>query len=71
MKYLASHAFGRLLKKKYLSHRYYDEKDKEFYELQMGFMTDDEYNSIFFKLLIYDPYLKEEKAKVQRVINGL
>ena len=35
------HAFERLFKKKYLSERYYDDRAKEFYELQMGSMTDD------------------------------
>ena len=37
---------------------------KEFYELQMGSMTYDEYTSRFLELLRYVPYLKEEKAKV-------
>ena len=38
--------------------------------MQMGSMTDDEYTSRFFELLRYVPYLKEEKAKVQRFISG-
>lgn len=33
-------------------------------------MTDDEYTSRFLELLRYVPYLKEEKAKIQRFISG-
>jgi len=33
-------------------------------------MTDEEYTSIFLELLRYVPYLKEEKAKIQRFINA-
>jgi len=61
---LTWHAFERLFKKKYLSERYYDDRAKEFYELQMGYMVDEEYTSRFLELLIYVPYLKEEKDKV-------
>ena len=62
--YFTWHAFERLFKNKYLSERYYDDRAKEFYELQMGSMKDEEYTSIFLELLIYVPYLREEKAKV-------
>ena len=57
------HTFERVFKK-YLFERYYDDKSKEFYELRMGSMTDEEYTSRFLELLRYVPYLKEEKAKV-------
>jgi len=50
---------------------YYDYRAKEFYELRMGSMTDDEYISRFLELLRYVPYLRDEKSKVQRFINGL
>ncbi len=50
--------------------RYYDDKAKEFYELQMGSMTNEEYTSRFLELLRYVPYLREEKAKVHRFIRG-
>jgi len=63
--------FKRLFRKKHLSERYYDDKEKEFYELNMGSMTNEEYTSIFMELLRCVPYLKEEKAKIQRFINGL
>jgi len=36
----------------------------------MGSMTDDEYTSRLLELLRYVPYLKEEKAKIQRFISG-
>ena len=63
--------FERLFKKKCLSERYYDDRAHEFYELQMGSMTDYEYTSRFLELLRYVPYLMEEKAKVYRFISGL
>lgn len=61
--------FGRLFKRKYLSERYYDERAKDFYELRMVSMTDDDYTRIFLELLRYVPYL--DKANIQRFINGL
>lgn len=68
---LTWHEFERLFKKKHFSERYFDDKAKEFYELWIGSMIDDEYTSRFLELLRYVPYLKEEKAKVHRFINGL
>eukprot|EP00253_Pinus_taeda_P036167 PITA_36167 len=67
---LTWHAFERLFKKKYLFERYYDDIAKDFYELRMGSMTNEEYTSRFFHFLRYVPYLREEKAKVQRFISG-
>ena len=63
--------FERLFKKKYLSERYYDDKAKECYELQMGSMINDEYTSRFLEMLRYVPYIKDEKTKIQRFISGL
>ena len=37
----------------------------------MGSMTDEQFISRFLELLSYVPYLREEKAKVQRFISGL
>jgi len=68
---LTRHEFERILKKKYLSERYFDDIAKEFYELQIDALTDDGYTSRFLELLRYVPYLKEEKAKVHRFSNGL
>ena len=36
----------------------------------MGQLTIDEYISKFLELLRYVPYLKDEKAKIQRFISG-
>jgi len=62
--------FEWLLKKKYLLERYFDDRVKEFYELKMGSMTDDEYTSIFLELLKYVPYLKEEKLRFRDLLVG-
>jgi len=59
------HEFKRLFRKKYLSERYYDSKAKEFYELKIGSMTNEEYTTKFLELLRYVSYLKDEKTKVQ------
>jgi len=67
---LTWHEFDRLFKKKYLLERYFDDKAKEFYELQMDSMIEDEYTSRFLELLRYVPYLKEENSKVQIFISG-
>lgn len=58
--------FERLFRKRYLSERYYDDKEKEFYEIKMGSMTGEEYTSNFLEMLRSVPYLKEEKAKIHR-----
>lgn len=63
-------AFERNFRKKYVSERYYDDKEKEFNELKMKSMIDEEYIGRFFELLRYVPYLKEEKANIQRFISG-
>jgi hypothetical protein len=63
--------FEKYFRKKYLSEKYFDEKTKEFYELKLGQLTIEEYVSRFLELLRYVPYIKAEKAKVQRFISGL
>ena len=63
--------FERIFGKNYLSKRYCDDSEKEFYELMMGSMTDEEYTSMFLKLLRYMPYRKEEKDKIQIFIGRL
>lgn len=70
-KELSWHEFKILSRKKYLSKRYYDSKGKEFYELKMASMTDEEYMTKFFELLRYVSFLKDEKEKVHRFVNGL
>ena len=63
--------FEWLFKKKYFSERYLHDRAKQFYELNMGCMTDDEYTSRFLDLLSYVPYFTGEKAKIQSFISGL
>ena len=63
--------FERLFKNKYLFERYYDDKSKEYSELHMCSMIDDEYTTRFLDLLRYAPYLKDEKDKIHRFISGL
>jgi hypothetical protein len=63
--------FDKYFRKKYLSEKYMDGKTKEFYELRRGQLTIDEYVNKFLELLRYVPYIKDEKVKVQRFINGL
>jgi len=53
-----------------LSERYYDNKDKELYELKMGSMTNEEYTTKFLELLRYAMYLTDEKVKVQIFVSG-
>jgi len=62
--------FKRLFKKKYLSKRYYDNKAKEFYEIKMVSLTNEEYTNKFLELLRYMSYLTNEKAKVQIFVSG-
>ena len=66
---LSWHEFKRIFRKKYFYERYYYGKDKEFYELNMGSLIDEECTTKFLELLRYVPYLKDEKTKVQRFIN--
>lgn len=50
--------------------RYYDSNAKEFYQLRMVSMTDEEYTNKFLELLRYVPYIKYEKAKVHIFVSG-
>jgi hypothetical protein len=44
---------------------YFDEKDKKFHDLKLGQMTIEDLVTEFVNLMIYVPYLREEKEKVQ------
>jgi hypothetical protein len=44
---------------------------KELFELKMGSITMDEYENIFFELLEYVAFIKDEKVKIQRFMSGL
>jgi len=63
--------FERLFQKNYLFEIYYDDRENEFYELNMGSMTNEEDTNIFLELLRYVPYLKDAKEKIQKFISGL
>jgi len=54
-----------------LSKNYYERKMKELFELKLGSMTMDEYEKMFFKLLKYFGFIKNEKVKIQRFMNEL
>ena len=62
--------FQQYFKDKYLTEIFYDEKDKEFHDISLGKMTMDDYVTKFTSLLRYVPYLREEKAKVQRFLSS-
>eukprot|EP00253_Pinus_taeda_P022539 PITA_22539 len=63
--------FQRYFKEKYLTKRFYDEKAREFHDLRLGQQTIDEFVTKFTSLLRYVPYIREEKAKVQRFVSSL
>jgi hypothetical protein len=43
---------------------YYDKKMHEFFELELGSMTMEEYENKFLELLRYVGLIKEEKVKI-------
>lgn len=63
--------FHKYFKERYLTERFYDEKAREFHDLRLGQQTMDEFINRFTSLLRYVPYIKEEKAKVQRFVSSL
>eukprot|EP00253_Pinus_taeda_P002305 PITA_02305 len=63
--------FQRFFKGRYLTERFYDEKAREFHDLRLGQQTMDEFITRFTSLLHYVPYIREEKAKVQRFVSSL
>ena len=54
-----------------MSGHYYEERDKEFYDLNLGSMSMKELSSKFLSLLRYVPYIIDEKPKIQRFPNCL
>eukprot|EP00253_Pinus_taeda_P012645 PITA_12645 len=63
--------FQKYFKERYLTERFYDEKAREFHDLRLGQQTMDEFITHFTSLLRYVPYIREEKAKVQRFVSSL
>jgi hypothetical protein len=60
--------FKKYFKKQYLSLIYYERKTKEFYELRLRQITMDDLVNKFLELLIFFPYIREEKVKIQRFL---
>ena len=56
-------------KNRYLNECYYDDKEKEFHEMRLGQLTIDEFVTKLTNLLRYVPYIREDKAKVQKFLN--
>eukprot|EP00253_Pinus_taeda_P016502 PITA_16502 len=63
--------FQKFFNERYLTERFYDEKAREFHDLQLGQQTMDEFITRFTSLLGYVPYIREEKAKVHRFVSSL
>lgn len=63
--------FQKFFKERYLTERFDDEKAREFHDLRLGQQTMDEFITRFTSLLRYVPYIREEKAKVQRFVSSL
>eukprot|EP00253_Pinus_taeda_P001681 PITA_01681 len=63
--------FQGYFKEKYLTEHVYDEKAREFHDLRLGQQTIDEFVTNFTSLLRYVPYIREEKAKLQRLVSSL
>eukprot|EP00253_Pinus_taeda_P012199 PITA_12199 len=63
--------FQKYFKERYLTENFYDEKAQEFHDLRLGQQSMDEFINRFTSLLRYVPYIKEEKAKVQRFVSSL
>jgi hypothetical protein len=61
----------RHFEKKYLTKRYYDKKMKDFFELELGSMTIDEYEWRFIDFLKYVPFIKYETVNIQRYLSGI
>ena len=67
-KYLTWRVFKKYLKRKFLSEQYYEERDKEFYEIKLSSMSMKELSSKFISLLRYVPYIIDKNPKIQRFL---
>ena len=56
--------FKGYFQEKYFSENYYERKMKAFFELNLGTMTMEEYVKMFFELLKYVDFIKDEKVKI-------
>ena len=64
-KYLTSRIFKKYFKRNFLSEQYYEERDKESYDLKLGLVSMKELSRNFLSLLRYVPYIIDEKPKIQ------
>ena len=56
-------SFERYFKHDHMSQQYYDKKMQELFELKLGNMTMEEYESILLELLNYVGFIQDEKVK--------
>jgi hypothetical protein len=54
-----------------VSKKYYDKKMKEFFELNFGSMTMDEYERKFLEFLRYVDFIRDEKVTIQRFLSEI
>jgi hypothetical protein len=69
-KYITWKELKRYFGKMYLTKRYYDRNMKEFFELNLGSMTIDEYEQRFLELLKYVAFIEDETVKIKRYLSG-
>ena len=70
-KYLTWRVSKKYFKRKFLYEQYYEERDKEFYELKLGSTSMKELSIKFLSLLRYAPYIIDENPKIQRFLSCL
>ena len=63
--------FEKCFREKYLPKRYYNNKAKNFYEHKFRKLSVDEYTARLLELLMYLPYIRDVKTKIQKYISGL
>ena len=63
--------FHRMFQEKYMCEIFSDKKVKQFHKLRLGSMDIDSFINIFFDLLHYVPYIKDEKVKIQQFLGCL
>ena len=54
--------FKNYFQKKYFIDKYYDKKMKELFELKLGSLTTNEYESRFLEFFRYVDFIKDEKV---------
>ena len=61
--YLTWRVFKNYFKRRFLFEQYYEDRDKEFYDLKLGSISMKELNNKLLSLLRYIPYIIDEKPK--------